>query len=572
MSEVSTTGYSFVRTTASGRGGAVAGKMSPAVDAGIAILEAGGNAIDAAVATAFAMGVAEPGMNGIGGGGFLVGWLAAEQRAFTIEYPMISPFAATPDMFPLAGGVEAGLFGWPRTVDNANVVGYRSIAIPGTVAGLCLALQRYGSLPLSTVLEPAIAMAEAGTDVTWHTTLIISRDLANLRRFEPTASLYLDEAGTPPVTGEGLPTPKLRNPKLARTLRAIAEGGPEAFYRGSLAKTMVDHLATNGTPVTYDDFASYTAIESPGLSTSLAGQTVYTMGAGSGGTSLVEALGVLDRLDITADQHNSPAALHKLAFAFRQAFADRYTYLADPAQVEVPLDALLSPAYLDSVTAGFDPDQVTPIRPGSREHLGVRHHLAGSVPEYMQDGSTTHLGVIDSAGNAVSLTQTLLSLWGSRVTEPETGVLFNNGMMWFDPEPGRPNSVGPRKRPLSNMAPALLVRDGGVSASIGSSGGRKIMNCNAQLLANLAAHDLPMGDALAAPRIDASTSTLNVSARIPAATRNALANLGYAVDTVDESLLAGGFASPVAISRSPSGELEAAADAWYYPATAKVID
>ncbi len=197
--------------------------------------------------------------------------------------------------------------------------------------------------------------------------------------------------------------------------------------------------------------------------------------------------------------------------------------------------------------------------------------MPSSVPDYFKDGSTTHLSVIDQQGNAVSLTQTLLSGWGSRVVVPGTGVLMNDGMMWFDPEPGRPNSIAPGKRPLSNMAPALLSRDGRIVAAIGSSGGRKIMSCNAQVATNVAAFGLPIGEALDAPRIDASTQALAVSARIDPAVRDALATAGHPVSVRDETLLTADFASPVAISRSPDGHLKAAADAWYFPSTAGAI-
>jgi gamma-glutamyltranspeptidase/glutathione hydrolase len=286
---------------------------------------------------------------------------------------------------------------------------------------------------------------------------------------------------------------------------------------------------------------------------------------------LAESLAILERLDLPATGHNSSASLHKMAHAFRQAFADRFTYLADPAHAEVPLDALISDDYLGQRADRFDPERVSPTAAGTRQELGVQHTLEGSVQEYMRDGSTTHLGVIDKAGNAVSLTQTLLSGWGSRVTVPGTGVLLNNGMMWFDPEPGRPNSVAPLKRPLTNMSPALLTRDGQIRASVGSSGGRKIMNCNAQLIANIAAFGLAIGEALAAPRIDASQRTLNVSSRIDDATVSELRALGHPVETIDETLLTSGFASPVGVAVTDDGHVEAAADAWYFPATARAV-
>jgi gamma-glutamyltranspeptidase/glutathione hydrolase len=560
------------RSSVRGMGGAVAGKQSQAVDAGITILREGGNAIDAAVATAFAMGVAEPWMNGLGGGGFMVVWLAAGGQAITIEYPMVAPSGADPGMFPLAGtGIDTGLFGWPATVGNANSVGYAAIAVPGTVAGLAMAAERYGTMPLSRLIAPAIAIAEEGIAVTWHTTLTIARDFGNLRKFAATRDVFLDANGNPPTTLEQSNPARIRQPDLARTLQAIADEGPRAFYEGVIGRRIANHLAASGAPITHDDFARYTARETPSLAAGIAGHTLHTIGKGTGGTSLAQALTMIDLLDPSGSGHNTFTTLHGMAQCFRQAFADRFAYLADPDFVDVPVEALLDPDYCASRVERFAPDRLGATTPGDRERLGVSHDMPSSVPDYIRDGSTTHLGVIDEHGNAVSLTQTLLSGWGSRVVVPGTGVLMNNGMMWFDPEPGRPNSIAPGKRPLSNMAPALLSRDGEIVASIGSSGGRRIMNCNAQVITNVAAHGLPMGDALAAPRIDASTRALAVSARIDSAVREALTAAGHPVSVRDETLLTSDFASPVAIGRSPEGELEAAADAWYFPSTARAI-
>ena len=560
------------RSPARGTGGAVAGKQSKAVEAGIAVLREGGNAIDAAVATAFAMGVAEPWMNGLGGGGFMVVWLADSREAITIEYPMIAPSGAQPGMFPLTGaGLDAGLFGWPATVGNANSVGYAAIAVPGTVAGLAMAAERYGKMPLSRLIAPAIAIAEDGIPVTWHTTLLIARDFGNLRRFAATSDVFLDANGNPPATVEQHNPARIRQPDLARTLRAIAEEGPRVFYEGEIGQRIADHLAANGTPITREDLAGYAALEAAPVTTGIAGHTVHTIGKGTGGTSLAQALTMLDLLDPEASGHNTFPTLHRMTQCFRQAFADRFAYLADPDFVDVPVDSLLDQEYCASRVERFPPDRPGAISAGERDRLGITHDMPSSVPDYIKDGSTTHLGVIDRHGNAVSLTQTLLSGWGSRVVVPGTGVLMNNGMMWFDPEPGRPNSVAPGKRPLSNMAPALLSQDGAIVASIGSSGGRRIMNANAQIIANFAAHKIPVGDALAAPRIDASTRALAVSARIEGAVRDALYAAGHNVSVREETLLTADFASPVAISRSSAGELEAAADAWYFPSTAMVI-
>jgi gamma-glutamyltranspeptidase / glutathione hydrolase len=194
------------------------------------------------------------------------------------------------------------------------------------------------------------------------------------------------------------------------------------------------------------------------------------------------------------------------------------------------------------------------------------------VPEYIRDGSTTHLGVIDDDGNAVALTQTLLAAFGSRVTAPGTGVLLNNGMMWFDPEPGRPNSVGGRKKPLSNMAPTLITRDATIVASVGSSGGRRIQNANAQIIANIIDTGMTAQEAIDAPRIDASTLALAVSARIDPAIINELAAKGHPVSVRQEQLMTSDFASPVVIRRADDGTLDGGADPYYFPATVIGLD
>lgn len=561
------------RSGVSGRGGVVSGKMRQAVQAGADMLAGGGNAIDAAVTTAFAMGVAEPWMNGIGGGGFLVAWLAGERRSVAIEYPMISPAAATPDMFPLVGGVtDTGLFGWPATVGNANTVGERAVAVPGTVAGLALALERYGTKSLAEVLTPAIVLAEHGIPVTWHTTLTIARDLTNLSRFAATREVFLDSFGSPPATIEQARPAIIRQPDLARTLRSIAKEGARSFYEGETADRIVRHLAQHGSSMTGDDFARYRAVESATTDVELSGHAVHTVGKGTGGTSLAQTLAMMERLDLASLGHNTVESIHLLTHVFRRAFADRFAYLADPEALDVPIDALLDPGYIAECVANIDRERSHPPLAGDRSTLDVRHELLASVPEYLDGGSTTHLGVIDKEGNGVSLTQTLLSVWGSRVVAPETGVLLNNGMMWFDPEPERPNSVAGRKRPLSNMAPALISRNGNLIASIGSSGGRKIMNSNAQVIANLTIHGMTLHEAVEVPRIDASTRSLAVSSRVDPGVRDRLAEIGHPVSTRDETLLTADFASPVGCARQVDGAVEGAVDQWYFPATTIALE
>lgn len=552
----------------------VAAKMPQAVDAGLTMLQKGGNAIDAAIATAFAVGVAEPWMNGLGGGGYLVAWLAKQQRSVVIEYPMISALAATPDMYPLApsGKYDSFLFGWPATINNANVLGYGAIAVPGTVAGLALALERYGTMSLAQVMEPAIAVAEDGFPVTWHTTLLISKDLANILKFPETAKTFLNANGHPPATTEQLKPSIIRQRDLAATLRTIANEGARTFYEGELACTITNHLQENGSRITAEDFARYHAAETDGITVDYHGHHVHTVGGGTGGTSIGQSLTMLNCLPATDPGTRTTSDYHAISQVFRQTFADRFAWLADPEHVDIPQNVLLDQRYAAECITACDPQRATTPRPGDRDRLGVAHEMPASVPEYVRDGSTTHLGVIDTEGNAVSLTQTLLAAFGSRVTVPGTGVLMNNGMMWFDPEPGRPNSVGGNKRPLSNMAPALVTRDGVATASVGSSGGRRIQNCNVQIIMNLVDGGQTAQDAVTTPRLDASTIDLAMSTRIDPGIRQELEAMGHPVSSRDESLMTSDFASPVVIRRAADGTLDGGADPWYFPATAGGID
>jgi gamma-glutamyltranspeptidase/glutathione hydrolase len=555
------------RSQAESQSGMVAAKTPQAAEAGVKVLRSGGNAIDAAVVTALVSAVTEPWMNGIGGGGYLLRHDSRTGETAVVAFPVISARGSTPDMYELSGtGTDSGLFGWSSVVGSANIVGHRAVSVPGEVAGLAMALELWGTRSWSSVFEPAITYASEGFPVTWHTTMEIARDLANLRKYPATEALLCPDGVIPWTADAGQPA-MLRQPDLARTLRKLADEGPRSFYEGELARTIIRHLNDHGANFTEEDFSSYDArLEKP-LVVDYNGHQVATMNNGSGGVTLAESLRLLQRAGSASLAHNSAEALHLLAQAFSIVFADRFSYLADPDMVDVPIERLLSDEYIESRQADLFPGRVGPVRAGSRSQLGVTHSLAPSFPDYSSGGSTTHFSVIDRDGVAVTWTQTLLSLWGSRVTVPGTGILLNNGMMWFDPEPGHPNSIGGGKRGLSNMAPALVLRDGKAVAALGASGGRKIMNCVAQIAMNVIDHALPMQEAVSAPRIDRSTGKLLVSSRHPATTIDRLRALGHDVVVKDETQFLGEFSSPACVW-SGDGKQMGGVDPFYFPATA----
>ena len=481
---------------------------------------------------------------------------------------------------PLSGaGSDTELFGWPAVVDSANVWGYRSVAVPGTVAGLALALERWGTISLAEALAPAIRWAEEGVPVFWHTTLMIAAALGTLKQFPATAAIFLDGDGNPPVTQEQDRPRWLRQEDLARTLRTIASDGPRVMYEGSLGQTIADDLAANGAPFTRDDFASLSGADHPGAVDDVRrirgphdrrwapAAPPWSKASISWPSSTCATLAITPRSPCTAWPRPSapPLPIASPGSPTRRRSRSRST--CSPAR-SMPRSGCGTCRRTACNRSRPRPRSAPACGTASSPRSPITSPMPPS-PGQMADGSTTHLSVMDRDGMAVSCTQTLLSLWGSRVTTPGTGVLLNNGMMWFDPEPGRPNSVAGGKTPLSNMAPVILSRDGRPWASLGASGGRRIMNCNAQLVINLTDWRLAAQPAISAPRIDCSTAQLLLSWRFPAETVKALRAMGHRVAIRDERLFTDGFASPTAIRCTLDGVFDGGADPFYAPATAQ---
>ena len=439
-------------------GGIVTSQHYLASEVGARVLAAGGNAVDAAVATGLAIGTVEPWMSGLGGGGFMIVYVAAEGRAYAVEFGMRAPRGIDPAAYPLADGVDADLFAWPAVVEDRNVLGPLSIAVPGFVAGHAAALERFGTHSWREAIGPAVELAQRGMAVDWYATLRIASEAASLARFPETARVYLP-GGHVPTTGLGGPAPVIGLGALGGTYARLRDAGPRDFYEGEIARRIVSDCNDAGSPLSAEDLSGYAARIVGADRQRYRDSIVHAAPGLSAGPTLRHALGLLEE---------------RLAPSGGRPDADAYL-----AYASCLLDAW-------------------------RRRLATM----GDVDDSPAPGCTTHLGVADRDGNVVALTQTLLSIFGSRVVLPGTGILMNNGMMWFDPRPGRPNSIAPGKWPLSNMCPTVVERSDGLRISAGASGGRRIMPAVFQLVSFLVDYSMSMDDAMHTPRIDVSGAPL----------------------------------------------------------------
>ena len=446
------------KAAVTGNAGLVASQHHLASDIGAEVLRSGGNAVDAAVATGLAIGTIEPWMSGIGGGGYMTVYIAAEERVRVVEFGMRAPFAAVPEDYPLTGGESgADTFNWPAVVGDANVEGPLSIAVPGYIKGISLALDSFGSMAWADVIEPACRLAEWGLPIDWYTTQKITGLARALNKFDETRRIYLSD-GFPPVANIDGVIRTLELGRLAQTFRGLQNEGPESYYAGSLADSIAADLQAAGSRITTADLADYSASVAEPLSFGYRASTVHVPGNLTAGPSLELALNALG--SAWSPEGGEPGG---------QPNASAYAAYAE---------ALL----------------------GSYAHR--LEHL-GAGPDVATPTNTTHICVADAAGNVVSLTQTIMSGFGSRIMLPGSGILMNNGMMWFDPRPGGPNSVAPGRRPLSNMCPVIVQTDGN-TAALGACGGRHIFPAVFQLLSFLVDYHMEVDAMVHQPRLDVS--------------------------------------------------------------------
>ncbi len=476
MREKGATGRPTIKREATASLGMVTANHPLASLAGVEMLMRGGNAIDAAVATLFALSVVEPMMVSIFGAGFFTIRLA-DGRLMTIDNYAVVPLAAREDMYvPIPGSLDNEVEG------GLNDTGYLAVATPGSLLGWTTALERYGRLPLAVVLEPAVRYARQGFRVSPYLHGFIRLCADALRRFPASAEVFLP-GGVPAPVGS-----VLCRPDYATTLACIATEGVGYLYDGPLGQAVARDMALHGGLVTLDDLARYRVYEREPVRGTYRGCEIVSMGpASSGGVHIVQMLNILEGFDLAAMGFGTPDTVHLIAETMKIAFADRARYLADPERVQVPVEWLISKDYAAERRAQID--------------LGRAQQYAAGIAPDGEGACTTHCCAVDAEGNVVSATQTLNSAFGSKVTIPRTGMLLNNCMKLMDPTPGRTNSIAPGKRILSSMSPTIVLKAGKPLLAIGTPGGVRIFGAVLQAIVNVVDFGMSVQEAVEAPRL-----------------------------------------------------------------------
>jgi gamma-glutamyltranspeptidase/glutathione hydrolase len=464
------------------KGGIVAAQSRQAAEIGAAVLADGGDCVDAAVATSFALGVLEPWMSGIGGGGAMVLYRAREDKYEVIDFGMRAPRGLRREDYALTGeGPASDLFPWPRVKDDRNLLGPGSIAVPGVVAGMEEAHRRHAKLPWKELLAPSVALADEGLAVDWWTTLAIASAAADLRRYPASAAAYLED-GLPPHPPWGIKSNvRLPRDKLKATLSHLAAQGPRDFYQGDLARAIAADVQAGGGALAVEDLASFRARLCEPLAIPYSGGVVYATPELTAGPTLAHALRLLQQSWQPSRGGPDASAYAAYALALQSAYQERLSGMGDA---------------------------------DGRRALGT---------EQLAPSCTTHFSVVDREGNMAAVTQTLLSIFGSKFTLPQSGILMNNGIMWFDPTPGGPNSLEAGKRCLTNYTPVVAHGACGRRLALGASGGRRILPAVMQMLSFVMNFDMDLDAAIHTPRIDASEGALVIGdVRLPTPARDAL--------------------------------------------------
>ena len=495
-----------------GRQGLVTAAHPLAAEAGLDVLKQGGNAVDAAVAAAFALNVVEPFASGMGGGGFMVIYLADQKRVTVLNFREKAPAALHPRSFFKGDKVDNSLRG-----DHGLAVG-----VPGALAGWNKAVNSYGSRKLGTLMAGAIRLAEEGFAVSPTFSKISKDEYEKVLKNAGEESIYLN-MGFPYEPGD-----VFTNPSLARTLRQIAEFGIEPFYRGEIAGKIIAAVKDKGGLMSLEDLKDFSVLELEPVRGTYKDFTIFTLGPpGSGGIHIIQLLNICAGWDLRKWGHNSSAYIHHLSEALRFVFADRARYLGDPLFVEVPVEFLISPARAAEIRSS--------IRPGA---------AAGRYPPGQTDESihkkenTTHLCTIDRWGNIVALTQSINDFFGTGIVPEGTGFLLNNHMDDFSTDPDSANAPGGGKRPVSSMGPLIMLKDGKPLMAPGSPGGTRIFSSLTQIILNITEFGMNLDEAIEAPRFFSYSTggrarEIHLESRIPGSVISDLEHWGHSINVRD---------------------------------------
>ena len=495
---------------------------------GVEIMQAGGNAVDAAVATGFALAVVHPAAGNIGGGGFMLIRMA-DGKAHFLDYREMAPAAATRDLYLDAQG---------NVIPGASEIGYKAIGVPGSVAGMVYAEQKYGKLTLKQVITPAIRLAREGYALSWEEAADLhDRHLAEF----PESHRVFQRNGDYYKPGE-----VFRQPDLARTLEQIAEK-PDDFYHGALAKELAAAMQKGGGLITVDDLAHYEVKErEPVRGTYRGYEVISAPPPSSGGAVLIEILNILEGYDLGKMGDRSAQSMHYTLEAFRRAFFDRAEFMGDPDFAKIPVAQLIDKKYAEAWQETIDPAHATPSKDLKRPAIfsELEQYAAGHPPVMAphESNHTTHYSVMDADGNAVAVTTTINDWFGSRVTADGLGFLMNDEMDDFSSKPGVPNAdgliqsstnaIGPGKRPLSSMTPTIVARDGKTVMVLGSPGSSKIITTVANVLMGVVDYGMNIQEAVNAPRFHNQwmPDVVNVERWFSPDTIGVLQHMGYNVE------------------------------------------
>ena len=515
---------------ATGRNGVIATGRAECTEIGLDILKQGGNAVDAAVAVGFALGVCEQQSSGIGGGGFMTLRLATGETFF-LDFRDRSGAAASLDMW------EVNPDG--SVLNQENKIGGKAVAVPGDVKGLLYALDTWGTLSRGAVMAPAIEMAEDGFTVSHITSRDIKDAYRAIIRYDSTMAIYLDEDGMPYEAGD-----VITNPDLARTLFLIADQGEEVFYRGEIAEKIVAAVQADGGCLTLEDFADYDIHVTEPVHGTYRGYDIYSSNLpSSGGTIIIEMLNILENFDVGSLDPESPAYFHLLSEVMKLCYADRAKYMGDPEYVDVPVTGPTDKAYARALADVID--------------LNRSQTYGAGDPWPFESDSTTSYSILDAAGNMVVVTKTVDATFASGLVAEGTGILLNDTLYDFSTDPDSPNVVAGNKRPLSSMSPTLVLKDGQPVLAMGAPGATRIISGVFQVITKVIDHGMDVQAAIDAVRMHDDFGTLILERRVGEDVIDALRSMGHEVNASEVWFT---FPCVQAVARLDDGTLRGAAD------------